>query len=240
MSKVFVEDTELQAIADAIREKNGKEDTYKPSQMADAVRTIESGGQNLVKMMTQWNGLFYQVSFPEETHLVLEYGDGFKGQMSNTFQYTGSSKIKSIKIIGKRVENVIINHTFGACSAELIDLSECQLVCGTNAVQGTFSTCSNLIEIKGVIDFSKVASLLNVFTVCAKLKEVTFLKNNLYKDIQFAQSPLLSDRSIQSIIDGLADLTGGTAQTITLHADVKAKLTESQISQITSKNWTLS
>lgn len=43
MANVFVEESSLQDIADAIREKNGAEDTYKPSEMADAVRAIESG-----------------------------------------------------------------------------------------------------------------------------------------------------------------------------------------------------
>lgn len=43
MARVFVNDSTLTDIADAIREKNGTKDTYKPSQMADAVRAIESG-----------------------------------------------------------------------------------------------------------------------------------------------------------------------------------------------------
>ena len=42
---VLIEERYMQDIADAIREKNGTEDTYKPSQMADAVRGIESGGE---------------------------------------------------------------------------------------------------------------------------------------------------------------------------------------------------
>lgn len=42
----------LQDIADAIRTKNGSEETYKPSEMADAIRDIEGGGEgfDLVKM----------------------------------------------------------------------------------------------------------------------------------------------------------------------------------------------
>ena len=72
---------------------------------------------------------------------------------------------------------------------------------------------------------------------CKSLVTVSFVENSIPFSLSFAQSPLLSDESIQSIINGLA--TVETAQTLTLHADVKAKLTESQIAQITSKNWTL-
>ena len=42
MDQVLVTETSLEDIADAIREKNGSEDTYKPSQMATAIEAIET------------------------------------------------------------------------------------------------------------------------------------------------------------------------------------------------------
>lgn len=44
MAKVLVNDTSLTDIAAAIREKNGTSETYKPSEMGDAVRAIQTGG----------------------------------------------------------------------------------------------------------------------------------------------------------------------------------------------------
>lgn len=44
MAKVLVNETSLSAIADAIREKNGSNETYKPSEMAAAIGAIETGG----------------------------------------------------------------------------------------------------------------------------------------------------------------------------------------------------
>lgn len=43
MSNVLVEESSLRGIADAIREKNGSEETYTPSQMARAVSDIPTG-----------------------------------------------------------------------------------------------------------------------------------------------------------------------------------------------------
>ena len=43
MANVLVDETSLQSIANAIREKNGTEDTYKPLQMPQAILDIESG-----------------------------------------------------------------------------------------------------------------------------------------------------------------------------------------------------
>ena len=44
MALVTVSDTTLTDIADAIRAKNGTEDTYKPSEMPDAIEAISGGG----------------------------------------------------------------------------------------------------------------------------------------------------------------------------------------------------
>lgn len=44
MANVVVNDTYLSDIADAIRAKNGSSDTYKPSEMADAISAISGGG----------------------------------------------------------------------------------------------------------------------------------------------------------------------------------------------------
>lgn len=90
-------------------------------------------------------------------------------------------------------------------------------------------------------DFSSVtsASNTNAFPNCVSLKEVRFVPNSIKVSIKFANSNLLSTDTIQSIIDGLADLTGGTAQALTLHSTVGNKLTDTQKATITAKNWTL-
>lgn len=44
MGNVLVNDAYLYGIADALREKHGTENLYKPSEMEDAVRGIQSGG----------------------------------------------------------------------------------------------------------------------------------------------------------------------------------------------------
>lgn len=84
-----------------------------------------------------------------------------------------------------------------------------------------------------------VATRTGAFTTTPALKEVRFVKESIPLNISFAQSANLSTDTIQSIIDGLADLTGGTAQTLTLHATVGAKLTDTQKATITAKNWKL-
>lgn len=76
------------------------------------------------------------------------------------------------------------------------------------------------------------------FNNARELQNITF-EGVIGNSISFIHSPLLTDASVQSIIDHLKDLTGATAQTLTLHATVGGKLTPEQKAAITAKNWTL-
>lgn len=78
----------------------------------------------------------------------------------------------------------------------------------------------------------------NTFANAFSLENIT-VNGTIGKSISFTDSKVLSNASVQSIIDHLKDLTGATAQTLTLHATVGGKLTEAQKAAITAKNWTL-
>lgn len=49
MAKVIVTDTHLTDIANAIRDKKGTSDTYKPSEMANAIKNIECGAEPILQ-----------------------------------------------------------------------------------------------------------------------------------------------------------------------------------------------
>lgn len=100
---------------------------------------------------------------------------------------------------------------------------------------------NELVAIRGTpIDFSSVESGIGkgVFNV-PKCVFLRFAKQTLKVSIDMSYCYSLDDESIQSILDGLADLADDTAQTLTLHADVKARLTDEQIAAVTAKNWTI-
>lgn len=48
MANVLVQDTSLTAIGDAIRAKNGSEDTYKPAEMAEAILALSGSSSNKI------------------------------------------------------------------------------------------------------------------------------------------------------------------------------------------------
>ena len=120
-----------------------------------------------------------------------------------------------------------------------------QLTLNFNTVNVTsFNNAFNCLQAVEIIDgqplnLSNATNVTNMFNYNDALKEVRFVEKSIPMSINFAYSSAMSAETIQSIIDGLADLTGGTAQTLTLHATVGGKLTDEQKATITAKNWTL-
>jgi hypothetical protein len=105
----------------------------------------------------------------------------------------------------------------------------------------TFGGCKQLVTIDefGRYDDGEIrGGLASAFTDCTALVNIK-VKGIIAGNASFKWSPMLSDASVQSIIDHLKDLTGAATQTLTFHAEVGAKLTEEQKAAMTAKNWTL-
>ena len=104
--------------------------------------------------------------------------------------------------------------------------------------QDMFREEYSLTAITGTpFDGTKMDNYSTAFIYMPKLTEIRFVPNTISKSIQLTHSPLLSDESIRSIIDGLATVT--TTCNLTLHETVKAKLTDEQKQVVESKGWTI-
>lgn len=90
------------------------------------------------------------------------------------------------------------------------------------------------------IDFSSATAIGNyVCYLCNSLEEIRIVPGSIHDNLSFNTSQNLSAESIQSIFDGLADLTGATAKTLTFHSNTGRKLTEEQKASASAKNWTI-
>ena len=149
------------------------------------------------------------------------------------------------------VEHLIINtknavagiHQLFQCPATAIDMKLKHITFNTifdNCARfnNAFTNLRALETIDGTpFNLSSAISVLNMFSYCYELKEVRFVENSIPLSISFSWCDKISTDTIQSIIDGLADLTGGTTQTLTLHSTVYQNLTSEQMVQIMNKNW---
>lgn len=112
------------------------------------------------------------------------------------------------------------------------DFSKCKLF----SVMLAYRSALEVIDGKP-IDFSSATTIGNFNTGNYRLKEIRVVPLSIKVPISFATASSLTDETIQSIIDGLADMTGVTTQTLTLTTAVVSKLTEAQLETIRSKNW---
>lgn len=99
------------------------------------------------------------------------------------------------------------------------------------------------LEIKGTADWSGITSYQesNVATAmfyrCNSLTNIIGTITGIKNDLYMGFSSNLTRESLLVIINGLADLSGTTGKTLTLHATAKARMTEEDIAIATAKGW---
>ena len=197
-------------------------------------------GRDIWNYVRSIAGAFQNNTFPAGTNLVLNVPNLILSVNEGNLNYTFRSTTGLESITLKCTTRGVAMHAHGAFSRcsdlKFLDLSGFNTTFGTST--DVFYSCTRLEEIRGEIENTTTNWTL-WFASCVKLREVRFKANSIKGAFTIAQSPLLSAESVQSIVDGLADMTGGTSYKLTLHADVKAKLTEEQLATIAAKNWTV-
>lgn len=236
-------DTALTDIADSIRAKTGKTEPLTLEQMPSEIEGIEG--------VPEW---YKYMSSPSFAGVTIDKDLTVDIPVTTCSRpYTIFGNYNNPTIINYGVK-ITINHAgytdyMNSLGGYIRWIGENELIWNVDTSKATgFSGFlgtplqNNLVAVRGTpIDFSSVVKGeigKGVFNIpnCTFLR---FAKQTLKVSINMSYCYSLDDESVQSIIDGLADLTGETAQTITLHTDIKSKLTDEQTSAITAKNWTI-
>jgi hypothetical protein len=251
MPSIFIKDTEMRAIADAIREKNGTDNIYKPSEMPQAIKDIESGGRDdyydILWDGAQQNG--QRTNYDQWAHHGFFTADSFYPKYdikpTGVYQMFANSGL-NIDLEQRLQECGVVldfsNVTSGMSAFQnsrftVLPVLDCSSM---SAPHQWFIGCTQLHTIRKIIVTRKTTAFNNTFTSCDALKEIRF-EGEIVANISFAQSSELSMESVDSIINCLVKYEGtGTPPTLTLHKTVKGNLTDAQIAIITNeKNWTL-
>lgn len=110
---------------------------------------------------------------------------------------------------------------------------------------------SALKRIEGTpLNFSG-ATDISPFAYTYKVEHFRVVPESIKIKANFGNCAVIDDGTVDSVVNGLFDLTGATAQTLTLHANVKARIQADEakedtdstkhhwLSTITGKNWTI-
>lgn len=176
-----------------------------------------------------------------ENESVFAYTLSFALTMATNGFCRGNTNLKSVIAMFPNAR--FGRHAFNGCTNleyVKIDTSGFADEGNVTAFNNMFSNCPKLKRIDGVINGSKCdLGADNPFNNSNAIEYIAFAPFSIVKRINLGGQAALTNEGIQAVIDGLADLTGGTAQTLTLHATVGGKLTDEQKASITAKNWTL-
>ncbi len=242
------------AIANSIRGKTGSSDPIVAEDFPEAIDGIDAGGgENPLDYATSINSMFQGAQFAEPTDITISFGSKATGLnlvppggLQSVFYR--ASNVRSIKVAygGSAYDTsmaTFVENGKKETALEKVDLSGTLDKIRPTGLNRVFYNRAGLREIVGEFDLSQMSasnSATNAFVTCEALETIRFKEGTIICDLSFAYSPKLTDETIQNIIDGLADLTGGTTQTLTLHANVGAKLTDAQKTAASAKNWTIS
>ena len=171
--------------------------------------------------------------------------------ISNLF--SECSKLQSLDVSKWNTHNVTgMSQSFYNClSLQTLDVSNWD-VGNVTTMQRLFQNCSSLqsLDLRNW-NVDKVTNMIYAFIGMQSLKTLIgglseekidmntiVCLNGLRISIDLSQT-ILDRASLRAVINGLADLTGQTEQTLTLGATLKAKLTEEDIAIAVAKNWNI-
>lgn len=170
MAKAYLEEQDLYDIADAIRGKNGTQNTYKPSEMGTAITNIPTGS-NIYDYFIQ----DFDINNASAWSDIVKKIPKFNCVASSNFR-----------------------DKFTSCPAEYIDVSGIDTTNATT-LSGCFYYCNKLKEIDlSTWNVNKVTNVNNLFSYCTSLQKIdirTFsisgmtLKNNVFGVLNSSNIP---------------------------------------------------
>lgn len=181
--------------------------------------------------LTDYASLFEGANFPANTELTVYVGEKVTSLLA---MFASATNLKKVKFIGN-ADGCDISSVFASSSVEEVDFSGFETLCRPLDATMAFDTCNNLVRILGEFD-GEYNFIYWGFDNCPKLEEVYFKKNSIVCEVSIPNSPNLTTKCIQSIIDGLSD---GAANFLYLHSEVINRLTEAQKKEITDKGWSV-
>lgn len=239
MANKLYDENSVKAVADAIRAKNGSTEQYKLADMPQAIENIQTAPEGDWRDYIYTFQIYHRAQTDETLNVVLpKYAQSLRRSFSALYGEEGVTYKKLI--ISKLDEEEFPVTSMSEMFYYNRGTTELFVNFDTSHVVTFNDMCERygpLHTIHGVFDLSSTTGNLGTAFNCQSLANITFKAGTIRYNISFIHSGKLSDESIQSIIDGLAQVE--TAQTLTFHATVKAKMTEEQIATINEKGWTL-
>ena len=166
-----------------------------------------------------------------ECMLLQSLGDLSNWDVSNVKNISGMffncKSIQTLDLSGWDTSNVTdIGAVFMQCNIQNLDISN-------------WSNVSSIVNIYNVSYGSNIPTYVGGRTIDEVISNNITIFNGLKVGSNHMMSNSADRASLRALINGLADLTGSTSQTLNLGSTLTTKLTEEDIAVATAKNWTI-
>lgn len=172
MANKLYEENDIRAIANAIRAKSGTDETYKPSEMAEAIEAIPTGGslKALLDATKSTRNLFYKYN-----------GNSVEG----LYQFADTSNVKDMVMMFNSCSYLVTIQPFDSSNA--------------TSMSGAFGGCLSLLYIPP-LDTSNVISYCDqMFYECRKLTEIDLSKMNI-RNTSYSGNMFVNCYSLKKVI----------------------------------------
>ena len=225
-------------LIDTYAEKIGKipsgDEKYQEGYEQGYTQGYEKGSMPIYYLQTM-DFTWQKAVYPQNTDLVIRIQ---KPKANHNAMFSNSRNIKTLKMICDDKSVVVDLSQFVRTSEELevLDLTEYNRNISSLYY---FAYCAdNLKTILGALDLTNCTDTRHAFTMSygkGSLEDIEFVPNTIKISIDFGYCSKLTNKSIQSIFDGLA--TVETAQTLTLYSSLK--ILQSEVDSANAKGWTV-
>lgn len=259
MANVFIEESTLTAIGNAIRGKTGSTELILPSDMPAAIENIEIGSGEYSEGFEAarkqfWDGLQDYGNRTNYERAFLRWSaEGIKPYYSmhptncSYMFYNASKNNDNTFDMAARFENLgIVLDTSQATTLDWMFYSNDKITripvinttSATNLNSVFYGTKAHTID-KVILKEDGSQTFSNTFAYCANLKEIR-IEGKIGNNFQIGNNSVLSVESMLSIFDALLNYKdSGTTHTCSLGSKNLAKLTNEQKAIATEKGWTL-
>ncbi len=221
MAKKLYEESSIQDIANAIREKNESTTTYKVAEMGAAVRDLPTGGnpfeafESLESFKLSDNSTITELvaNIPNVTSLSRSFASMRSTPLARV-ELTVSDKLTDISFMfGNIAAYYLTEIVFKG------NFSKVQSVRNAFSCGGTGQN-RNLKKIVG-LDFTSVTNASGVFVLQRGLTDIEIKANTVNISLDLSYQEALNIASCVNVLNALKDRTGQDALTLTLNAALK-------------------
>ena len=178
MSKVFINESSLTSIGNAIRGKTGSSELLSvPDGMVAAIESITTGGGSAVlpeELKVISGNVQYLFSKDYATHYVNAFGKQITTKdLVNPQMFTGNGTIEEVPF-DLNISSGYTNSIFRDCSKlkKIKDINIANPTNTINSLNSCFQNCQKLKEI-GVIRKPMISNLYYAFSLCKNLNHIT-------------------------------------------------------------------